>query len=524
MRGFLGVLGLLFALSASASGQGNNLNGQVSWVARSTAPSGACSARQSAIYTPSGGVYTCVNGTWTLLSSGGGGGVSSVGLVGTANQITITGASPITSSGSWTVSIPTNPTLPGNTTGTFIGNITGNVTGNVSGTAPAGTLTGTTLAANVVSSSLTSVGTIATGVWSGTVITNVKGGTGGDSSGGTGLAHVAAGTWSYSALVNADITAATIVATTKLSATGTKNSTTFLRGDDTWAAPAGTGTVTVVGAGTLTSTACVTGGGSQTIQTPSATCTIDSLGNISTPGTITSGSGSGVAGGYQFLQGTASTPAANSIVLQAPTSVTTAYSMAFPSAAGTGFMLNTDSSNVDAITFVGFSGTGNVLRVASPTTTGTFTAAAITASGAFTNNGSYAGSAVVPTANIAVALANQTSIHGITAGTAAGDAVFAQVIAHGTTALDFASTATGACATVITATATGADTSKDVLLAMTSGSIKAVTGYVPASTGGFNVNPWLTTNTANFEACNWTAGTVDPGSITVNWFVLRMVP
>lgn len=44
--------------------------------------------------------------------------------------------------------------------------------------APAGTLTGTTLAANVVTSSLTSVGTISTGVWNATTIGVTKGGTG----------------------------------------------------------------------------------------------------------------------------------------------------------------------------------------------------------------------------------------------------------------------------------------------------------------------------------------------------------
>jgi hypothetical protein len=40
------------------------------------------------------------------------------------------------------------------------GTITANLTGNISGTAPAGTLTGATLAANVLASSLTSVGTL----------------------------------------------------------------------------------------------------------------------------------------------------------------------------------------------------------------------------------------------------------------------------------------------------------------------------------------------------------------------------
>jgi hypothetical protein len=44
--------------------------------------------------------------------------------------------------------------------------------------ADANTLTGTTLASNVVNSSLTSVGTITTGVWSGTTISIAKGGTG----------------------------------------------------------------------------------------------------------------------------------------------------------------------------------------------------------------------------------------------------------------------------------------------------------------------------------------------------------
>jgi len=71
---------------------------------------------------------------WPILG-GGSGTVTSVGLSGTPNQITVTGTSPITTSGTWTLSIPTNPTLPGTTTGTFSGNLTGNVTGNVTGNA-----------------------------------------------------------------------------------------------------------------------------------------------------------------------------------------------------------------------------------------------------------------------------------------------------------------------------------------------------------------------------------------------------
>lgn len=51
-------------------------------------------------------------------------------------------------------------------------------TGNLVGSAPAGSLSGTTLASNVVTSSLTTVGTIGTGVWQGSVVAGQYGGTG----------------------------------------------------------------------------------------------------------------------------------------------------------------------------------------------------------------------------------------------------------------------------------------------------------------------------------------------------------
>jgi hypothetical protein len=71
-----------------------------------------------------------------------------------------------------------NPTFT--TTPTLTGtNFTGTATSlSIGGSAPAGSLTGTTLASNVVTSSLTSVGTIGTGVWQGSLITGTYGGTG----------------------------------------------------------------------------------------------------------------------------------------------------------------------------------------------------------------------------------------------------------------------------------------------------------------------------------------------------------
>lgn len=89
-------------------------------------------------------VFFCsATNTWTAFESGAASGtVTSVGLVGTANQITVTGASPITGAGSWTLSFPTNVTLPGTTTGTFSGNLTGNASGT------AATITGLIVEAN----------------------------------------------------------------------------------------------------------------------------------------------------------------------------------------------------------------------------------------------------------------------------------------------------------------------------------------------------------------------------------------
>jgi hypothetical protein len=159
-----------------------------------------------------------------------GGTVTSVAVSG-ANGIGVSG-SPITSSGTIALSLgaitPTSVAATGTVTGsnlsgtntgdqtiTLTGDVTGSGTGSFATTlatvnanvgsfgsstsipsftvngkglitaasgnavvAPAGTLTGTTLAANVVSSSLTSVGTIGTGTWQGTAVAAAFGGTG----------------------------------------------------------------------------------------------------------------------------------------------------------------------------------------------------------------------------------------------------------------------------------------------------------------------------------------------------------
>ena len=126
------------------------------------------------------------------------------GSAGTTTKITLANSGNITATGSVSasqlisnVSTGTAPLVVTSTTPVANLNIGGNAatatklaaTKNINGvpfdgstditvTAAAGTLTGTTLASNIVSSSLTSVGTITAGTWNGTTIAIANGGTG----------------------------------------------------------------------------------------------------------------------------------------------------------------------------------------------------------------------------------------------------------------------------------------------------------------------------------------------------------
>lgn len=107
--------------------------------------------------------------------------------------------------------------------------------------------------------------------------------------------------------------------------------------------------------------------------------TVDGSGNISTSGNIAAGVGTGVAGTWDMLEGSAPSLVANTFSIYAPTDVAVGgLAYVTPGAASTGFMLATDSSGRMTITHVASSGSGSVVlndssTINSPTFTGTLT-------------------------------------------------------------------------------------------------------------------------------------------------------
>lgn len=93
-------------------------------------------------------------------------------------------------------------------------------------------------------------------------------------------------------------------------------------------------------------------------------------------------------------------------------------------------------------------------------------------------------------------------------------------IASGTSSLGTSAIASATCATVVTTTATGV-ASTDSVIWNPNASIKAVTGYVPATTGGLSIAGYPTTNAVNWDVCNWTSSSITPGAVTLNWRVVR---
>jgi hypothetical protein len=155
--------------------------------------------------------------------------------------------------------------------------------------APAGTLSGTTLNSTVVSSSLTSVGTISSGTWQGTAV--------GPTYGGTGQTTYATGDTLYASATNV---------LSKLGIGSTGQVLTVSGGIPTWASPATSGTVTSV---SVVSTNGFAGTVATATTTPAITIETTVTGILQGNGTAisaatTTGSGSVVLATSPTLTGT----------------------------------------------------------------------------------------------------------------------------------------------------------------------------------------------------------------------------
>jgi len=104
-------------------------------------------------------------------------------------------------------------------------------------------------------------------------------------------------------------------------------------------------------------------------------------------------------------------------------------------------------------------------------------------------------------------------------------ATLTYTLASGSLALATSEINAGECQAVSAGTtnsvaATGVATT-DVITFTPNATIKAVTGYTPATTGGLTITAFPTSGYVNFDVCNWTAAAVTPGAVTVNWKVVR---
>jgi len=90
----------------------------------------------------------------------------------------------------------------------------------------------------------------------------------------------------------------------------------------------------------------------------------------------------------------------------------------------------------------------------------------------------------------------------------------------GTSALGTSAIASGACATTVTTTATDTATT-DVVNWGFNGDPTSTTGYSPTANGMLTIISWPSANNVNFDVCNLTAASITPGSVTLNWRVIK---
>lgn len=239
---------------------------------------------------------------WNTFNSAAGGGISAL-----TGDVTATGP------GSAAATLATvNGNVGSFGSSTSIPNFTVNAKGLITAAggnvviAPAGTLTGTTLNATVVTSSLTSVGTITTGVWNGTAINETHGGTNQTSYTTGDILYASAANTLSKLPIGSATNVLTVVAGLPAWAAATTGITTI--GTIDTAGPSANG-LTITGANLFAQSASATFPGMVNLTTQSF------AGNKTFTGTIVASNLSGTNTGDVTLTAVGATPNANAATL-----------------------------------------------------------------------------------------------------------------------------------------------------------------------------------------------------------------
>ena len=318
-----------------------------------------------------------VSGTGSDCGSGGGGGTpgGSNTQVQYNNSSVFGGISGATSNGTALTVASGDLILSGSGSGSSTLNAP--ATGGGTSTLPAGsgTLVYTTVA---TLSSLTSVGTIGTGVWQGTAVAAGYGGTGISTASSTGVPQIASGVWSVSTTLPSGLTAPSLTVTSAFTATGlvtngdlanstiTLGSTAMSLGSSYTTVA---GSLTLSGTVTLSGTANVTGTfevGGYAGTFPSAAFTVASL-NL-TDQTLTGG-----ANVTDYSLGTVSSGTETIDCGKNPHQYLTnggAFTLAVPANSSDCIVQVTNNGSAGAITFSGFTVNSSYTGATPDTTNG----------------------------------------------------------------------------------------------------------------------------------------------------------